>query len=84
MKDIQALVDAMNYYFPLAMEETHTDLNRIYKSFGIHTTEKNNSATTQIDKLNLEYTQTTQQINKSEWDSCFSGKGTFDWDSLDF
>jgi predicted N-acyltransferase len=66
------------------MEETHTDLTRIYKSFGIQTTEKNNPVTTQMEELNLEYTQTIQQINKSEWDTCFFGKGTFDWDGLDF
>ena len=84
LKDIEALVDAMNYYFPLALEETHTDLTRIYKSFGIRTTEKNKSVTTQIDEINLEYTQTIKQINKSEWDSCFSGRGTFDWENLDF
>tara|TARA_B100000378_G_scaffold277961_1_gene279634 strand:- start:851 stop:2206 length:1356 start_codon:yes stop_codon:yes gene_type:complete len=84
LKDIQALVDVMNYYFPLAMEETHTDLTRIYKSFGIQTPEKNNPANTQSDELNMEYTQTIRQIKKSEWDTCFSGKGTFDWDGLNF
>ncbi len=84
MKNIKALVDAMSFYFPIAMEETHTDLNRIYKSFGIQTTEKTNPPTTQMDELNLEYFETIQQTNKLEWDTCFSGKGTFDWDGLDF
>ncbi|PKD17649.1 aminotransferase class I/II [Salegentibacter salinarum] len=84
LKDIQALVDSMSYYFPLAMEETHTDLTRIYKSFGIQETEKNNTIGTQVEELNLESTETIQQINKTEWDTCFSGKGIFDWDGLNF
>lgn len=82
LMDIKALVDAMNYYFPLAMEETHTDLTKIYHSFGIQKTEKNNVRDSQNDELNLECTTTIQQMDKKEWDTCFSGKGTFDWDGL--
>jgi len=84
LMDIKALVDAMSYYFPLAMEETHTDLSKIYHSFGIQKAEKNNVRDSQIDELNMKCTTTIQQIDKKEWDTCFSGKGTFDWDGLNF
>ena len=82
--DIKALVDAMSYYFPLAMEETYTNVSKIHHSFGIQKTEIKKVRDSKIDELNLECTTTIQQIDKEEWDTCFSGKGTFDWDGLNF
>ncbi|WP_286760594.1 bifunctional aminotransferase class I/II-fold pyridoxal phosphate-dependent enzyme/GNAT family N-acetyltransferase [Salegentibacter sp. UBA1130] len=86
LQDIKALVDAMSYYFPLALEETHTDLFKIYRSFGMSELEipKGNFVETQVNELNLKYTNTIQKIDKKKWNSSFGGKGTFDWEGLYF
>ena len=84
LKDIKVLVDAMIHHFPIAMTDTHTDLSKIHKSFGMPQPKEHHTLATPFEELQLEYTESIQQINKTEWDTCFSGKGTFDWDGLAF
>ncbi|PKD18407.1 aminotransferase class I/II [Salegentibacter salinarum] len=86
LEDIKALVDAMDYHFPKALEQTHTDLPSIYKAFGMPKpglpnekfAEKTNT------NLHLTYTKSIKELDKESWDKCFLGKGTFDWDGLSF
>src|SRR5690606_18731960 len=39
-QEIKALVDAMQYHLPKALEETHTDLNRVYQAFKLESKSK--------------------------------------------
>ncbi len=85
LEDIKALVDAMNFYLPKALRETHNDLHRIHSSFGIETRSHKNNVTSFTDEdLILGYSNTIQKVEKSLWNTCFAEKGTFDWDGFSF
>ncbi|TDN94968.1 7-keto-8-aminopelargonate synthetase-like enzyme [Salegentibacter sp. 24] len=86
LQDIKALIDAMKYHFPSALEETLTDLPRIYLAFGMQESglPEEKYAEKVNKNLRLKYTKSIKELDKKSWDQCFLGKGTFDWEALHF
>ncbi len=80
--DIKGLVEAMVYHYPLALQETNTDNNRVRGAFYLPELKfenlKNNEG------LNVEYTTTIKNIEKKEWNKLLGRRSTFDWEGLEF
>ncbi len=81
-KEIKGLVDAMEYHFPKALEDTHTDMRRVYQAFNLKT------KATGKDKLNpkltLQMEDTISKVDKPVWDRLMGKDGVFDWEGLKF
>ena len=77
--DIKALVKAMEYHHPKAMEETDTNMIKVRKAFRM-------PVKTEITKIEnspgmkLEVFDSIEKISKETWNSLFSGKGVLDWE----
>ncbi|MBZ9629764.1 bifunctional aminotransferase class I/II-fold pyridoxal phosphate-dependent enzyme/GNAT family N-acetyltransferase [Salegentibacter sp. LM13S] len=85
LEDIKALVDAMSLYLPKALKETHNDLPKIHQSFGMETEKRKAAKPNEKEEgLSLGYKNTIEQVDKREWNACFGGLGTFDWEGLSF
>jgi len=80
--EIKGLVEAMEYHFPRALEDTHTNIRRVYQAFKLKT------KATGKDKLNpkltLQMEDTISKIGKPVWDTLMGKDGVFDWEGLKF
>lgn len=80
--EIKGLVDAMAYHFPLALEETGTNPERVYHAFTLEPkTREGHSAP---EGLSIETKTSIQEVDKEEWNRYMSGRGVYDWDGLRF
>ena len=77
-RDIKELVQAMEYHFPKALEETSTDLAKVRRAFRMKVDSRplNNS---QESSLQLDVYQSIKEVPKEEWKAMFSAKGVMDW-----
>ena len=76
--DIKALVEAMEYHHPRALEETDTNILKVRKAFRMPVepeATRNENAT----NLKLELFESIEDISRETWNSMFSGKGVLDW-----
>lgn len=77
--DIKALVEAMEYHHPKALEETSTNLAKVRKAFRMPVI--NESTKNEISLgMKLEVFDSIEKISKETWNSMFSGKGVLDWE----
>tara|TARA_R110002049_G_scaffold93815_8_gene231599 strand:- start:621 stop:3029 length:2409 start_codon:yes stop_codon:yes gene_type:complete len=82
-KEIFALVEAMKYHYPKALEDTHTNFNRVFAAFKLeHDSKKTNRKMRQDLTVQLE--DTIQNIDENMWNSLFVNQGVFDWKGLFF
>ena len=79
LEDIKALKEAMEYHYPLALEETENNLERVGKAFRIETVSAKKTAPGS-GSLEVQYEKTISNISKKEWNKLMGGKGTFDWE----
>jgi hypothetical protein len=81
-EEIKALVDAMVYHLPKALEETQTNLNRVYQAFKL----ANRAEPTKISvtQLNLQLEDSISKIDKQMWNDLIGKNGVQDWDGLKF
>ena len=85
-KDINALCTALQHHFPKALEESGSDLKRVYRFFRL---EKEVSFKRNIKKnatkgLDIIVENNIHAINPEQWNDCFQGRGTFDWAGMEF
>jgi len=81
-EEIKALVDAMVYHLPKALEETHTNLGRVQQAFKL---ERKYPKENTIDyNLEIQLTNTISKIDKSLWNRTVGLKGVHDWNGLKF
>ncbi|WP_417859369.1 aminotransferase class I/II-fold pyridoxal phosphate-dependent enzyme [Xanthomarina gelatinilytica] len=83
LREITALVEAMNYHYPKALEDTQTNLNRVRKLFKLP------ELKTKIDKiptqdLILQHFNSITDVEKSLWNKHMANNSIFDWDGLAF
>ncbi|PCJ99252.1 MAG: hypothetical protein COA42_24175 [Alteromonadaceae bacterium] len=85
------MVDALAYHYPLALEEEDSSLEQVYNEFGVTDNRikkphlvVNNSKNNKPDGLQLEYSQSIQQVCQQQWDTCFAQQGNFDWEGLSY
>lgn len=82
LQEIKALVDAMQYHLPKALEETHTDLNRVYQAFKLESKSKPENLT--HENLTMRLENSISNIDKLTWNSSVGKNGIQDWDGMNF
>ena len=83
-EDIRGLVQALEYHFPKALEETSNTLHQVSRAFGIPEFSQKKEKLISQSSLNLQYETSIQQLNKATWNMLLGGQSTFDWDGLCF
>lgn len=84
-EEIKALVEAMEYHFSKALEETHTNSERVLQAFKLEPKLKERSLQSQTGQdLKVQLEDSILQINKKIWDKLLGHKGVFDWEGLKF
>ncbi len=81
LEEIKEMVDAMVYHFPKSLEDTFTNLDRVYHAFKIKPLEKTMLSNSD---LNVQLENTIQKIDKNLWNNLLGKKGVFDWEGLKF
>ncbi|WP_299546965.1 aminotransferase class I/II-fold pyridoxal phosphate-dependent enzyme [Seonamhaeicola sp.] len=81
-QEIKGLVEAMTYHLPKALEETHTNLGRVYQAFKLNTKSVEKDKTE--DNLKLQLEDSILKINKTLWNQYVGKHGAFDWEGLKF
>lgn len=88
-EQIEQMINSMSFHFNRILEENNYTVDKIYKAFGIDSPESLklkadiDKILTQSDLKVLQF-ETISEINKSEWNQIFEGKGSFDYDGLLF
>ncbi|WP_417875225.1 aminotransferase class I/II-fold pyridoxal phosphate-dependent enzyme [Xanthomarina gelatinilytica] len=84
-EEIKGLVEAMEYHFPKALEDTHTHSERVFHAFKLEPKQKSiflkSKVTTDL-KVQLE--DSILKIDKKLWNSLLGNFGVFDWEGLKF
>lgn len=84
LEDIKGLIQALEYHFPKALEETSNTLHHVSRAFGIpEIVPKKEKRIPQIP-FNFQYETSIQHIDKATWNTLLGGQSTFDWDGLCF
>ena len=84
-EEIKGLVEAMEYHFPKALEDTYTNSERVFHAFNLE--QKNKEMPTESttnNALNIQLEDSILKIDKKLWNSLLGNKGVFDWDGLKF
>ncbi|WP_034893834.1 aminotransferase class I/II-fold pyridoxal phosphate-dependent enzyme [Gillisia sp. Hel_I_29] len=80
-QEIKELVEALEYHFPKALEETHTNLDRVNFAFG-RGNNKMTSLSQSRSNLTLETFNTIKQIDPKLWNKTVGGNSFYDWNGL--
>src|SRR5690606_24376157 len=80
--DIKALVDAMVYHYPKALEETGTTAGHVYQLFKKEFKERRD-VPMKTNGLSLIYEEHIETIDKEMWNR-YMGYNCFDWEGLRF
>jgi len=81
-EEIKALVDAMEYHYPKALEETGTNPERVFHAFNLQP--KISSKNVLNDTLQIEIKESIREVGKKEWNHLMAGQGVYDWEGLKF
>lgn len=81
-KEIKALVDAMVYHLPKAIEETHTTMQSVYQAFKLETKIKSQKISN--DNLIIQLENSISKIDKITWNDLVGKYGVQDWDGMKF
>jgi 7-keto-8-aminopelargonate synthetase-like enzyme len=83
-EEIKALVEAMVYHFPKALEESGNTQDKVNKAFGLTKVIAPIDNLEQKSNLVLQYETNIEKINKKNWNELLGKQSTFDWDGLSF
>jgi 7-keto-8-aminopelargonate synthetase-like enzyme len=83
-EDIKGLVQALEYHFPKALEETSNTMNKVSMAFGISKITQKKEKLVPQSSLNLQYETSIKQLDKATWNTLLGGQSIFDWDGLCF
>ena len=81
-EEIKALVEAMEYHFPKALEETHTHAERVFRAFKLDHRPKNELKIN--SGLTVEVHRSIIKVDKGDWNLYLGGQGTYDWEGMRF
>lgn len=78
-KDIKSLVEAMEYHYAAALEETGASLSKVRRAFKmpVAKVEEENILETEFTVI---IEDTIRKVDKEVWNGMFAGKGVLDWD----
>jgi len=80
--EIKGLVEAMEHHFPLALENTQTNPERVFHAFKLEPKVKSEPQLSHV--LDIEILDTIDQVDKTQWNRYMGGQGVYDWEGLDF
>ena len=83
-EDIKGLVQALEYHFPKALEETANTLHKVSVAFGFPEIMQEKEKLIPQTSLTFQYEKSIKQIDKATWNTLLGGQSTFDWDGLSF
>jgi 7-keto-8-aminopelargonate synthetase-like enzyme len=83
-EEIKALVEAMEYHFHKALEESGNSKHKVNKAFGIVDTISTVGNLEPKTNLKLQYETAIEKINKQNWNELLGKQSTFDWEGLSF
>lgn len=81
-QEIKALVDAMEYHLPRALEDTYTAMGRVYQAFKLEDTSTGKE--TSHHDLTVQLEDSILKVDKSLWDKLVGKHGVYDWEGLKF
>ena len=81
-EEIGALVEAMAYHYPKALEESGTDLDRVRQAFKLKAREVEPKAIN--GNLDIQLEDSIAKVDRDTWNSHMGMHGTVDWDGLLF
>jgi 7-keto-8-aminopelargonate synthetase-like enzyme len=83
-EEIRGLVQALEYHFPKALEETSNTLDKVSMAFGISEITQKKEQLISQSSLILQYKTSIKQLDKETWNKLLGGQSAFDWDGLCF
>jgi len=81
--DMDKLVEAMKFHFPLALRETYTTSQRVFKLFNLQETSRGEDKQ-QDPSLYLSYQNSINAIDKHFWNTYMGSNNCCDWDGIKF
>lgn len=86
-KDIEALVEAMVYHYPKALQQEDRTIEDVRKAFKVESKSavalpENTTINNRNSELTLRVEKSIQSVDKSEWDKLLGENGSFDWEGL--
>ena len=81
-QEIKDLVEAMTHHFPKALEDTHTNVRRVYQAFKLEFKATGEDGLPYQVEVQLEDSIT--KIDKSIWNTFVGKHGVYDWEGLKF
>lgn len=84
-EEIKGLVGAMEYHFPKALEDTHTNSKRVFQAFKLEPKQKEMPSETSLNtNLKVHLEDSIVKIDKQLWNNLLGKNGVFDWEGLKF
>jgi 7-keto-8-aminopelargonate synthetase-like enzyme len=83
-EEMKALVDAMVYHYPKALEETHTTKNKVRAAFKMPYIKEQEEIKAVSTALTVQHENSITNIEKAEWNTIMGGQSVFDWEGLSF
>ncbi|HKZ36023.1 MAG TPA: bifunctional aminotransferase class I/II-fold pyridoxal phosphate-dependent enzyme/GNAT family N-acetyltransferase [Chryseolinea sp.] len=83
-EEMKALVEAMVYHYPKALEEIGTTKNKVRKAFHLPIEEKEKDILPVGEGLTIGYQTSIRAIKKEQWNEVMGMQSVFDWDGLTF
>ena len=83
-EEMKALVDAMAFHYPKALEEIGTTNSKVRKAFRLPLQEKESEYRQGVAQLILEHQTSVRSLKKDFWNQYMGTQSVFDWDGLVF
>jgi len=80
--EIKELVEAMEHHFPLALEDTQTNSERVFHAFKLEPKVKSEPQLS--TELTIAILDTIDQVDEKQWNRYMEGQGVYDWAGLQF
>ncbi|TNJ46076.1 GNAT family N-acetyltransferase [Tamlana fucoidanivorans] len=82
--EIESLEEAMVYHFPKALEDTHTNLERVCKAFKMEPKTEKQDKIKVPTELQVKIYSRIEQLDKQLWNTTVGKRGVYDWEGLQF
>lgn len=83
-EDIKALVQALEYHLPKALEETGNSIRKIEKSFGIDSVDITSDKKVKQTEISIQYENSIENIDKKVWNELLGKQSVFDWEGMKY
>ncbi|MEO0551582.1 MAG: aminotransferase class I/II-fold pyridoxal phosphate-dependent enzyme [Bacteroidota bacterium] len=81
--EIKGLVEAMNFHYPLALEETQTTKNKVRRDFKMPLLDEEKQEV-KNEEFTISVKRSIGELDHDEWDKWMGERSVFNWDGLNF